>query len=128
MHYFTAHRTAFKTYAECDIVEQTVGRSPGYRVTIAGYSATAIFGRGINGWDVTLSAPGHPSGGYFLPDNVFAKYVVMEQGAALLAEYIVKQGVPRRTGRVTPDVPVGSPCGERQLDRAKNPRRKLFGR
>lgn len=128
MHYFTAHRTALKVYSECDIVELTVNSSDGYRVTIVGYGATATFERGGGGWNVMMSAPGCRAQDGFLADVSYAKYIVMENGAALLAEYIVRQGIQRRSGRITPEMAVPGVRASRQIDRAQNPRRRLFGR
>lgn len=82
-----------------DVVALTVNRSPGYRMTIPGYAATATFERSGGGWLMTLSAPGKQTQEWFILDVRYREESVISQGAPALARYIERMEIPLRTGQ-----------------------------
>lgn len=88
-----------------DIVELTVGKGPGYRITIPGYSAQALFERDGEYWDYAVTAPGRLSSKSGRLDSRLTKDVVRIYGGKALVHYIEDNAIPLRTGQV----PQGEP-------------------
>lgn len=92
-----------------DMIEQTVGGRPGYKLTVPGYAAVALFERSGDYWEYEVSTPGRLSRKSGRLDSRLTANVVQIYGGRALVHYIEDNAIPLRTGQVPktkPSAPV----------------------
>lgn len=83
-----------------DMVEQTVGKGPGYKLTVPGYATVALFERDGHYWNVTISTPGRMKQKTARLDSRLTSVVVEVYGGRMLVQYIEDNAIPLRTGQL----------------------------
>lgn len=83
-----------------DMIEQTVNGGPGYRLTVPGYAAIALFERADPYWKYTISTPGRWRERVGQVDPRITKNAVQIYGGRALVRYIEDNAIPLRTGQV----------------------------
>lgn len=89
-----------------DMIEQTVGKGPGYRLTVPGYATVALFERDGRWWNVTISTRGRMRVETGRLDSQLTQRVVEVYGGRMLVRYIEENAIPLRTGQI----PVSEPA------------------
>lgn len=88
-----------------DMVDQTVGKGPGYKLTVPGYASVALFERDGRYWNVTISTPGRYRQHTGRLDSRVTDNVVQAYGGRMLVRYIEENAIPLRTGALSPYTP-----------------------
>lgn len=88
-----------------DMIEQTVGKGPGYKLTVPGYASMALFERDGRWWNVTISTPGRMYIKRGRLDSRLTAEVVQVYGGRMLVRYIEENAIPLRTGQIPASEP-----------------------